>query len=104
MPGGSARAVRSGAEPGGQRATTALKGHPPGLESAIARARDYLLAGQSPAGYWVGELEGDSILESEYILLLAYLGKGQPEKSGQRIPLTKVSRVGVIELSVERGA
>lgn len=32
-----------------------------------------------------------------------YLGKGQPEKSGQRIPLTKVSRGGVIELSVERG-
>jgi hypothetical protein len=30
--------------------------------------------------------------------------KGQPEKSGQRTPLTKVSRGGVIELSVERGA
>src|SRR5207244_4184845 len=32
-------------------------------------------AQQDPAGYWVGELEGDTILESEYILLLAYLGR-----------------------------
>src|SRR5439155_15106650 len=30
-------------------------------------------------GYWVGELQGDTILESEYILLLAYLGRGQSE-------------------------
>ena len=25
-------------------------------------------------GYWVGELEGDTILESEYVLLMAFLG------------------------------
>ena len=30
---------------------------------------------QHPDGYWVGELEGDTILESEYILLLAFLGQ-----------------------------
>lgn len=47
------------------------------LQSAIERTRDYLLSRQAPEGYWVGELEGDTILESEYILLLAYLGKGQ---------------------------
>ena len=28
-----------------------------------------------PDGHWVGELEGDTILESEFILLLAFLGK-----------------------------
>jgi len=45
------------------------------LLSAIERTRDYLLALQAPQGFWVGELEGDTILESEYILLLAYLGR-----------------------------
>ena len=40
---------------------------------AIAAARDWLLARQHPAGYWCGELQGDTILESEYILLLAWL-------------------------------
>ena len=47
------------------------------LQSAIDRTRDYLISRQAPEGYWVGELEGDTILESEYILLLAYLGQGQ---------------------------
>src|SRR5579863_3529495 len=47
----------------------------PRLIAAIERTRDYLLSQQAPEGYWVGELEGDTILESEYILLLAYLGR-----------------------------
>ena len=34
-----------------------------------------MLALQHPDGCWCGELEGDSILESEYILLLAWLGR-----------------------------
>ncbi len=39
------------------------------LDEALARAKAALLAKQAPAGYWVGELQGDSILQSEYILL-----------------------------------
>lgn len=49
------------------------------LQATIARTRNYLLEHQHREGYWVGELEGDTILESEYVLLLAYLGKGQSE-------------------------
>ena len=45
------------------------------LDAAIDRTREYLLSQQSPEGYWVGELEGDTIRVSEYILLLAYLGR-----------------------------
>ncbi|HLJ10950.1 MAG TPA: terpene cyclase/mutase family protein [Planctomycetaceae bacterium] len=45
------------------------------LLAAIERTRDYLLARQAPEGFWVGELEGDTILESEYVLLLAFLGQ-----------------------------
>ncbi|MFN0056334.1 MAG: prenyltransferase/squalene oxidase repeat-containing protein [Planctomycetales bacterium] len=52
-----------------------LVGQSPRLQGAIERTRDWLLDQQSPEGYWVGELEGDTILESEYILLLAYLGQ-----------------------------
>ena len=44
------------------------------LEPALERSTDWLLARQHDDGYWVGELEGDTILESEYILLLAFLG------------------------------
>jgi squalene-hopene/tetraprenyl-beta-curcumene cyclase len=50
-----------------------------GIRQAILRTRQWLLAQQHVDGYWVGELEGDSILESEYILLLAFLGQEQSE-------------------------
>ncbi len=49
--------------------------HAAPLRRAIMRSRQWLLARQHDEGYWVGELEGDTILESEYILLLAYLGR-----------------------------
>lgn len=57
--------------------------HPDQLLKGIARSRDYLLSLQDPDGYWCGELEGDSILESEYILLLAFLGKQHSEEAIQ---------------------
>ncbi|MEW4530495.1 terpene cyclase/mutase family protein [Maioricimonas sp. JC845] len=53
------------------------------VRSAVARTRDWLLEQQNEDGYWVAELEGDTILESEYILLLAYLGQGQSDVARQ---------------------
>ena len=53
----------------------------PRLQSGIERSRDYLLNLQSPEGFWCAELQGDTILESEYILLLAFLGQGQSERA-----------------------
>jgi squalene-hopene/tetraprenyl-beta-curcumene cyclase len=50
------------------------------LGRAIARTRDWLVEQQHPDGFWVGELEGDTILESEYILLLTWLGRGESEE------------------------
>jgi squalene-hopene/tetraprenyl-beta-curcumene cyclase len=45
------------------------------LGSALERTSGWLLSRQNVQGYWVGELEGDTILESEYILLMAFLGR-----------------------------
>jgi squalene-hopene/tetraprenyl-beta-curcumene cyclase len=49
----------------GARATDGLRA----LDRCLARAKESLLAKQHAHGHWVGELQGDSILESEYILL-----------------------------------
>ena len=46
-----------------------------GVDGAIERSRHWLLARQQADGHWCAELEGDTILESEYILLLAWLGR-----------------------------
>ncbi len=45
------------------------------LEAALARTRQWFLDHQHSEGYWLGELEGDTILESEFVLLMAYLGR-----------------------------
>src|SRR5262245_20176177 len=49
------------------------------LCQAVAEARDRLLALQKPDGHWCAELQGDTILESEYVLLLAFLGEERSE-------------------------
>jgi len=52
----------------------------PELARAIERGRDGLLARQRPDGHWVGELQGDSIIESEFIILMAFLGRARDER------------------------
>ncbi len=47
---------------------------------ALDRARERLLELQQPDGHWVGELQGDTILESEYVLLMAFLGRAGEER------------------------
>lgn len=49
------------------------------LGRAICSTVEFLEKRQHPTGYWAGELEGDTILESEYILLLTYLGEEKTE-------------------------
>jgi squalene-hopene/tetraprenyl-beta-curcumene cyclase len=54
--------------------------HVAALPAAVERARRCLLSKQRADGHWVGELQGDTILESEYILLMAFLGREQEER------------------------
>ena len=44
------------------------------VDAALRRSQDHLLGLQSPAGDWVGELEADSTITSEYVLLRHLLG------------------------------
>jgi squalene-hopene/tetraprenyl-beta-curcumene cyclase len=50
------------------------------IADGIARAREWLLDQQHPEGYWCGELEADSMLESDYIFMHTLLGTGDPGK------------------------
>ncbi len=47
---------------------------------AVDAARKFLFSQQHEEGYWCGELEADTTLESDYILLHALLGTGNPER------------------------
>ncbi len=52
-------------------------------QRALDRARRRLLDLQRPDGHWCGELQGDTILESEYVLLMAFLGRECEERTGK---------------------
>ena len=62
------------------------------IEQHLERAIHALKSAQNPDGHWCGELEGDSILESEYLLMKWILGQeaqpladGRPPQTLQRI-------------------
>ena len=69
--GGAPRRASGHSAPRWAASPLSMTGH----ERAMAATRDWLIEAQDPEGYWLGELEGDTILESEYILLMAYLGR-----------------------------
>ena len=50
------------------------------VAAAVDGARKHLFSQQHEQGYWCGELEADTTLESDYILLHTLLGTGNPER------------------------
>src|SRR6516162_6880351 len=50
------------------------------VQKAIENGANHLLAIQAEEGYWHGELEADTTLESDYIYYLHVLGKADPER------------------------
>lgn len=47
--------------------------------SKLLKARGFLIDNQKSDGHWVAELQGDTILESEFVLLMAFLGRENEE-------------------------
>ncbi|HKP84770.1 MAG TPA: squalene--hopene cyclase [Blastocatellia bacterium] len=50
------------------------------VRRAIQAAQNYLLDIQHQDGHWCGELEGDTILESEYILTMNFIGRTDSDR------------------------
>jgi squalene-hopene/tetraprenyl-beta-curcumene cyclase len=55
------------------------------IAQGIGRAKDWLFDQQHPDGYWCGELEADSMLESDYIFMHTLLGTGEPGRMERAI-------------------
>src|SRR5271170_7607108 len=66
--------------PGASRSTGVLTGLSERLSDTIDRGVNYLLSLQASEGYWMGELEADTTLESDYIFYLQVIGKAQSER------------------------
>src|SRR3984885_12217301 len=53
------------------------------VEQAVSRSVKWMLSAQSQEGYWWGELEADTTLESDYILYLHILGELDSPKTAK---------------------
>src|ERR1700676_5062072 len=65
---------------GGTRSTGVLAGLSERLSDTIDRGVNYLLSLQASQGYWMGELEADTTIESDYIFYLHVINKANPER------------------------
>jgi squalene-hopene/tetraprenyl-beta-curcumene cyclase len=80
-PDAEARTTASPSDKEGQPVSASRTADSPDITAAIDGARSALLHRQRADGHWVGELQGDTILESEYIALLAFLGEEETEQA-----------------------
>src|ERR1700675_1244754 len=55
------------------------------LDSAISQAQAYLLGAQAADGHWVGELEANSTITSEYLLLCHLIDRVNTERERRAI-------------------
>jgi len=67
-------------EPAAPRLPVTERGLEHSLEEVIERGVQQLLSLQADEGYWLGELEADTTLESDYIFYLHILGKFDPSR------------------------
>lgn len=68
------------------RTSPSTVGHAEAVEEALARSTGWLLQQQDPAhGYWVQELEADTTLTSEYMMLRRYIGAVDKEREDRMV-------------------
>jgi len=56
------------------------------VDAALQRSQDHLLGLQAPAGFWLGELEADTTITSEYLLLRHLLGTPDRDLERRALP------------------
>jgi squalene-hopene/tetraprenyl-beta-curcumene cyclase len=67
------------------------------------RAREGLAARPAaPDGYWCGELEADSMLESDYIFMHTLLGTGDPGKMERASTRSSATRTKTVDGALSR--
>ena len=68
------------------RSASSTVGHTEAVEEALARSTTWLLEQQHPEdGYWVEELEADTTLTSEYMMLRRYIGAVDRNREAQMV-------------------
>ena len=77
-----------------RRVLGAAGGHSEAIDEAIRRSKSWLFERQHPKeGFWVAELEADTTLTSEYVMLRRFLGLSDPERERKAIRYLQMSQL-----------
>lgn len=68
-----------------RRGTGHSVSQPESIDEAIRSSQSWLFRRQDPEGYWVAELEADSTLTSEYLMLRRFLGVVDAERERKAV-------------------
>jgi squalene-hopene/tetraprenyl-beta-curcumene cyclase len=72
-----------------RRAAPHAVSQPDAIDDAIRRSQAWFLGRQHPEGYWVAELEADTTLTSEYLMLRRFLDCVDPERERKAVQYIK---------------
>ncbi|MGH7209601.1 MAG: squalene--hopene cyclase [Nitrospiraceae bacterium] len=82
------------AEPTPRRAAGPVAGQSESSDEAIRRSQAWLLGRQNPEdGFWVAELETDTTLTSEYLMLRRFLGLADPERERKAVRYLRATQL-----------
>ena len=77
-----------------RRPTSPAQGQSETIDEALRRSQAWLLARQHPVdGSWVAELEADTTLTSEYLMLRRFLGCEDPERERKAVRYLKLTQL-----------
>src|SRR5688572_11498315 len=77
-----------------KRAPSHSTGQLEALEEALKKSQVWFLARQDPSeGYWVAELEADTTLTSEYLMLRRFMGCVDPERERKAVRYLKSAQL-----------
>lgn len=80
-------------EPATRRATGHAHSQPDAIDDAIRRSQTWFLNRQHAEGYWVAELEADTTLTSEYIMLRRFLDRVDPDREEKAVRYLKATQL-----------
>jgi squalene-hopene/tetraprenyl-beta-curcumene cyclase len=77
----------------GVRRSGSAVGQSEAVDEAIRRSQNWLLARQHPSGFWVAELEADTTLTSEYLMLRRFLDRVDPERERRAVRYLRATQL-----------
>ncbi|WP_447974244.1 squalene--hopene cyclase [Nitrospira sp. Kam-Ns4a] len=80
-------------EAAARRATSPSSGQLDAIDEAMRRSQAWLLSRQDQEGFWVAELEADSTLTSEYLMLRRFVGLVDPERERKAVRYLKSAQL-----------